>query len=258
MNPENINTLSLRKRFSIWFSGSLGRMVYAAEIEKLENILQGLFGYHILQYGYSAESNYLAASQIKNKSTLLLENTEVDSSITAIYANAEELPIAIDCVDVIVLPHVLEYYKDVHKILREMERILISDGHVVIIGINPLSLWGLWNMFRFCSDEISWRGRLVSISRLKVWLLLLNFEIKELTRFFFLPPLNNHNLLKKLMPLELLGRYCWPIFGGLYVVVAKKRTVPLNPLKIQWHTKRKMIVTRLIENTIRRVIKKHE
>ena len=139
-----------------------------------------------------------------------------------------------------------------------MERILISDGHVVIIGINPLSLWGLWNMFRFCSDEISWRGRLVSISRLKVWLLLLNFEIKELTRFFFLPPLNNHNLLKKLMPLELLGRYCWPIFGGLYVVVAKKRTAPLNPIKFQWHTKRKMIVTRLIENTIRRVIKKHE
>ena len=79
INSENINTSSLSSKFSIWFNSSLGRMVYAAEIEQLESILQGLFGYHILQYGYFAESNYLSSSRIANKSTLLLDNTEINN-----------------------------------------------------------------------------------------------------------------------------------------------------------------------------------
>ena len=258
INSENINTSSLSGKCSIWFNSPLGRMVYAAEIEQLESILQGLFGYHILQYGYFAESNYLSSSRIANKSTLLLDNTEVNNNIIAIYTSAEQLPIAMDCVDVIVLPHILEYSKDIHKILQELERVLIDDGHVVIIGINPLSLWGLWHFFKCWSGEMPWRGRLLLISRLKNWLSLSNFEVKELNRFFFLPPLNNRNLLKKLVPLELLGRYCWPIFGGLYVVVARKRTAPLNPIKIQWRAKRNMIMTRIIENIIKIAIKKNE
>ena len=67
----------------------------------------------------------------------------------AIRTNTEELPIAMDSIDVLLLPHVLEYSKDTHKLLREIERVLICEGHAVIIGINPLSLWGLWQLF-FC------------------------------------------------------------------------------------------------------------
>ncbi len=251
MNSEDSKTLSLREKFSSWFNGPLGRTVYAAEIEQLEDILPGLFGYHILQYGYSAESNYLTASRITNKTILFLDNTELDNSVTAVHTSAEELPIAMDCVDVIVLPHILEYSKDAHKLLREMERVLIGDGHVVIIGINPFSLWGLWHLFKCWWGEMPWSGKLISIPRLKDWLSLLDFEVEKINGFFFSPPLNNQNLLKKLIPLERLGRYCWPIFGGLYVVVAKKRTVPLNPIKMQWRAKRNMIGSNAIEPTIR-------
>ncbi len=251
MNSGNTKTLSLREKFSSWFNGPLGRTVYAAEIEQLEDILPGLFGYHILQYGYSAESNYLAASRISNKTVLFLDNTELNNSVTAVHTSAEELPIAMDSVDVIVLPHILEYSKDAHKLLREMERVLIGDGHVVIIGINPLSLWGLWHLFKCWWGEMPWSGQLISIPRLKDWLSLLDFEVEKINGFFFSPPLSNQNWLKKFMPLERLGRYCWPICGGLYVVVAKKRTVPLNPIKMQWRAKRNMIGSGAIEPTTR-------
>jgi len=52
-----------------------------------------------------------------------------------------------------------------------------------------------------------------------------------------------------------LGQYCYPIFGGLYVVVAKKRATPLSPIKMKWQKKRNIIVTESIEPTSREAIK---
>lgn len=251
MNANNTKTLTLREKFSSWIASPLGQAVYEEEIAQLEALLPSLFGYHIMQYGYSAKSNYLAASRITTKTILFLDESEIENEVNAIYTSSEELPIAADSIDVIVLPHILEYSKDAHKLLREMERVLIGDGHVVIIGINPISLWGVWHLFRCWWGEMPWSGKLISIPRLKDWLSLLDFEVEKTNCFFFSPPLSNQKLLKKLIPLERLGRLCWPILGGLYVVVAKKRTVPLNPIKMQWHAKRNMIGTGAIEPTTR-------
>ena len=255
MSLENTEALTLRAKLSNWFSSPLGKLVFAAELEQLQDILPQLFGYHILQYGYSAKSNYLSSSRIANKTILLLDDAELNKDLNAVQTSAEELPIAADCIDVIVLPHILEYSKDSHKLLREMDRVLIGDGHVVIIGINPLSLWGLWHMFLCWWNEMPWSGRLISIPRIKDWLSLLDFEVEKTKCFFFSPPISNQKLLQNLRPLERLGRYCWPILGGLYIVVAKKRVIPLNPIKMQWRTKRHMIAPGAIEPTTRDPIK---
>jgi SAM-dependent methyltransferase len=251
MSFEKNKTATLREKFSNWFSSPLGKCVFEAEEEQLREILPDLFGYHILQYGYSAESNYLSSSRIADKTILFLDDAEIKKGLKAVHTSAEDLPVAADSIDVIVLPHILEYSKDAHKLLREMERVLIGDGRVVIIGINPLSLWGVWHLFLCWWDEMPWSGRLISIPKIKDWLSLLDFEVEKTKCFFFSPPLRNQNMLKKLTPLERFGRYCWPIFGGLYVVVAKKRVVPLNPIKMQWRAKRKIIGSGVAEPTTR-------
>lgn len=254
MRPENTKAQTLRGKLSSWFNSPLGKAVYTAEHEQLEDILPGLFGYHILQYGCSGQSNYLTSSRITNKTVLFLDSAELNTGLTAVHTSAEELPIAADSIDVIVLPHILEYSKDVHKLLREMERVLIADGHVVIIGINPISLWGIWHLFLCWWGEMPWSGRLISIPRIKDWLSLLDFDVEKTNFFFFSPPFRNPNILQKFMPLERLGRNCWPILGGLYAVVAKKRVVPLNPIKMQWRAKRNMIGSGAIEPTARNSI----
>jgi SAM-dependent methyltransferase len=255
MNSAKQKTAKLREKFSNWFESPLGKRVFAAEEEEMLDILPDMFGYHILQYGYSAESNYLAASRIPDKTILFLDESEINHDLNAIHTSAEELPIAEDSIDVIVLPHILEYSKDAHKLLREMDRVLIGDGRVVIIGINPLSLWGVWHLFLCWWGNMPWSGRLISIPKIKDWLSLLDFEVKKTKCFFFLPPIGNEKFLKKLIPLERLGRYCWPILGGLYVVVAKKRVVPLNPIKMQWTAKRKLIGSGVAEPTTRNQFK---
>ncbi len=255
MNSAKNKTATLREKLSNWFASPLGKRVFAAEEEMLEDILPNMFGYHILQYGYSAESNYLESSRIADKTILFLDESEINKGLKAVHTKAEELPVAADSIDVIVLPHILEYSKDAHKLLREMDRVLIGDGQVVILGINPFSIWGLWHLFLCWWGQMPWSGRLVPMHKLKDWLSLLDYEVKKAKSFYFLPPISNEKLLNKLVPLEKLGPYCWPFMGGLYVVVAQKRTVPLNPIKMQWKTKRKMLTPGAIEPTTRNPLK---
>lgn len=242
---------TLRKQLSNWLTSPLGQAVAAKERQQLEEFLPDLFGYHILQYGYAADLNYIDSSRIATKTILLLDETEINKDFNAIYSRAEELPIATDSIDVIVLPHILEYSKNPHQLLREMDRVLIGDGRVVIIGINPISLWGLWHLCLCWWNQMPWSGRLISIPKIKDWLSLLDFEIETVRCFFFSPPLRNLTLLQKCFPLERLGSYCLPIFGGLYIAVAKKRTLPLNPIKMQWRAKRNIIRVGAIKPTTR-------
>lgn len=255
MNQAITKVGTVREKLSSWFGSPLGQRVLATEQEQLDEILPDLFGYHILQYGYPAKADYLSASRIVNKTLLFLDESEIKSNLNAIYTSAEELPVATDCIDVVVLPHVLEYSKDAHKLLREMERVLIGDGHIVIIGINPLSLWGLWHLFLCWWNEMPWSGQLISMHRIKDWLSLLDFEVKKINCFFYSPPIRNPRWLKKFLPLERLGRYCWPVLGGLYVVVAQKRTVPLNPIKMSWQQSGNMLGSGVVEPTTRESIK---
>ena len=198
MNLKSLNELTLRDKLSVWFRSPLGKVVFSQENEQLKNILPGLFGYHILQVGYTAELDFLNSSRISNKTILFLDNSEIDKKINmSIRAGGEDLPIATDSIDVVMLPHVLEYSKDAHKLLRELERVLISEGYAVIIGINPYSLWGLWHMFFCWWNKMPWGGHLFSVPRMKDWLSLLDFEIEKVKYFFFSPPLSNIRLLKK-------------------------------------------------------------
>ena len=61
----------------------------------------------------------------------------------AVINGYEELPFATHSIDLVVMPHILEFAEDPHQVLREVERVLVPEGHVVITGFNPASLWGL-------------------------------------------------------------------------------------------------------------------
>jgi len=125
-----------------WFSSNVGQRLLTVEKEILNLILPDMFGYHILQVGNLAKTDYLQSSRIQHHITSILQDIERDESQQQFYCSKRALPIAADSIDVIVLPHILEFNSDPHQVLREMERILIGEGQVVITGFNPWSLWG--------------------------------------------------------------------------------------------------------------------
>ena len=54
--------------------------------------------------------------------------------------SATSCPLASQSVDLVALPHVLEGHPNPHEVLREVERVLIPEGQVVLSGFNTASL----------------------------------------------------------------------------------------------------------------------
>lgn len=234
-----------------WFESPLGQGLLALERTHLGNEINQLFGYHLLQLGRITNEDLLENSRIGHKVVLDLYRDEITDPYPHILCNCHSLPVASDSVDVVVLPHVLEFNASPHQTLRETERMLIGEGHVVIVGFNPWSLWGLWRLLLAWRDEPPWSGQYLGLSRLKDWLTLLDFEIVKTDHFYFRPPVKNLRIMHALEFLEKLGRYAWSYFGGVYVLVAKKRVAPLTPVKLSWQARRRMITSGLVEPSAR-------
>lgn len=234
-----------------WFSGNLGQSVLVTERSRVSRVLPDLFGYHILQVGELADVHLLDSSRINHKIIAAqISNANMGGS-PGMYCKSEALPVASESMDVVVLPHLLEFTDNPHQILRETERVLIGEGHVIILGFNPWSLWGLWRLLLAWRERPPWSAHYIGMTRLKDWLTLLDFEIIKTERFYFRPPLENAAIMQRLQFMEQLGRYCWSFFGGIYMLAAKKRVISLTPIKLQWQTRRRMIASGLIEPTAR-------
>lgn len=231
---HNHRTLSPWMRLTEWLQGPLGISVLKAERTQLARVLTGMFGYHIVQVGTLTNAELLAASRITHHVVL---NVDPGVGITRAghpICSAAALPIASRSVDVVVLPHTLEIEPDGPELLAEAERILIGDGHVVILGFNPWSLWGLGRLLLAWRGGMPWCSRFQARARVCAWLKPLDFEVVESRCFFFRPPLARRGLERWLVLVERFGGACWPAFGGLYVLVAKKRILGMTPIQPTW------------------------
>jgi len=226
-----------------WFETDLGQRLLDAEEAVLKQILPHLFGYHLVQIGGVREERLLAGSRVMHRCLInCAEITQPLTTCSQIYADIETLPLASDCIDVVVLPHVLEFEKHPHAILREVERVLVPEGHLIIIGFNLLSLWGIWRCLPTRRRTMPWCGNFLSLLRLRDWLALLGFTLEEQYTLFFLPPVNNNRVLQYTLFLEKLGAYLAWNFGAIYVVVARKHVAPLTPLRPKWHATSNSVV----------------
>lgn len=244
---------NIRHRLREWFAQPLGQSLLAAERAQLEGILPGLFGYHALQVGSLGQGiNLLSAAHMPHQ-VVVDADYGGEPGLAGLYAQPDELPIESDSVAALVLPHTLEFAADPHAVLREAERTVFPEGHVVVLGFNPWSLWGIWRLLLGRRGDVPWCGRFLSQSRLKDWLALLGFETVCVREFFFRPPLRHEGMMRRLSFIESSGGRLWPYLGGAYVLVAKKKVVRLIPIKPRWQPKRRLVPGRLIEPTHRSV-----
>ncbi|MEK7991123.1 MAG: class I SAM-dependent methyltransferase [Thiotrichaceae bacterium] len=224
-----------------WFTTPLGERLLQSEAQLMQQVLANLFGYHLLQIGNIGHGQLLENSRINHRCILCLRDPHSELPYSTIHASADNLPFAHDSVDVVVLPHVLEFEENPHQILREVERVLIAEGHVVIIGFNPLSLWGLWHLFLSHRKQAPWCSQFLPVLRVKDWLALLGFEKVQQHTLFFAPPFNSHwGIMKRL---DKFGNRWAKDFGAVYVLVAKKQVLTITPIKPKWTTEPVMVGT---------------
>ena len=233
-----------------WYATSLGQLLAEQEQQQLDDELGNLFGYHLLQLGCPGNESMLRASRVRHhmRSRLVPQTQSGQSDTpTQLCTTPSALPFLSDSLDVVVLSHILEFSSDPHTVLREVERTLIPEGHVVILGFNPISLWGVARLFRGWKRQVPWCGHFLTLTRLKDWLALLGFDVVQQRRYAYRPPWQRPRLLRRLAMLERLGRRLWPVFGGGYLLVARKRVATLTPIRPRWRARRRLPVNGLVK-----------
>ncbi|MEN8177966.1 MAG: class I SAM-dependent methyltransferase [Pseudomonadota bacterium] len=226
-----------QKLLTDWFQSSLGQLLVEQERHCLEQRLPNLFGYYLIQIGtIDPKLDLLRSSPAKSK--LLLDSGLQDLSL---WADPLHLPLATDSVDGVLMHHTLDFSVDPHQMLREVERILIPEGKLLIVGFNPWSLWGGWRMLNLRSRMPPWSGHFFPVRRVSDWLSLLGFDLLGVDYVNFRPPLQSQGLMRKLIFMEGLGERVWPLLGGVYVLEAVKRTLTMTPIKPRWRIREKVL-----------------
>lgn len=218
------NTQNCNIDLDAWLRQPSGIYINAWEQQLLDKLTADIFGFNAVQIGMP-QMNCLAASRMPNKwiaNNILLPNSP--NKISLIH-DFEDLPFESQSLDLVVLPHVLEFAAEPHQILREVERVLIPEGRLIICGLNKASLWGARQAMGRIADSyfLPRNGEFISLLRLKDWLKLLDMEVDRGHFGCYVPPINSQQWLHRFHFLETAGQRWWPVFGAAYVVQAIKR-----------------------------------
>ena len=218
-----------------WMNTPQGRRLLDWELAQFGSATEDVFGFRALQLGLP-EFDFLAQNRISFRFSLALEHGG------AIAADPLQLPLASQSLDLIALPHLLEYHNDPHQVLREVERVLMPDGQIVLSGFNTFSLWGLRQSLmrdaRRRNAGAPWDARFISLLRLKDWLQLLGFELNGGSFGCYAPPFSHSRWLARFAFMEKAGARWWPIAGGAYVVRAIKRVHSIRLVTPAWRMER--------------------
>ena len=233
MSTEIIETPPLQ---CTWLAG-LGQATAQALLDweqaHTDAQLADVFGYHALQLGWPALDS-LRSNRMPHRWMAHAEwaGSEPVSEASpgcgaCVGMDSRAWPWPAESLDLVVLPHTLEQTADPHACLREVERVLIAEGQVVITGINPWSLWG-WRQSRFVRQRRAQNpehhaGQLLGCNRVRDWLGLLGFEVQRVQYGGWSPAVQSERWRQRWAWLDRWGQRWWPFWGGAYLIVATKR-----------------------------------
>lgn len=211
-----------------WLETPPGRYLAAWEQACFDRAVVDIFGFHALQLGLP-ELPALAANRMPHQ-WLAASSGSPAGGRAALIADFAALPFPEASLDLVALPHTLEFNADPHATLREVERVLVPEGRIVICGFNPASLWGLRQRRAHVYRRLG-RGELylpdagefIGFWRLRDWLRLLSFEVEDAQFGCYRPALRSDQWLSRHAWMDRVGARWWPIFGAAYFVVATKR-----------------------------------
>lgn len=206
-----------------WYDSLAGKQALSQLDDLCAEYMSEIFGYYALEMGaLSGHTHFFEHSRVAFSTSL-----GTDYEVNDVVAIPEQLPIETDNIDLVVASHILESSSDPHQVLREIDRILVPEGQLILIGFNPWSLMRSGNALRKKVD-------LPVMSRVRDWFSLLGFEMLDVQYLGFRPGLNNEKLYQRLAWMESLGKVAWPLLSNLYVIHAKKQVIARRPHKKVW------------------------
>ncbi|MBI5721582.1 MAG: class I SAM-dependent methyltransferase [Burkholderiales bacterium] len=232
-----------------WLKTAPGRYLLAWEQARLDQEVADTFGFHALQLGLpeldGLRANRMPHRWVASDSMQLPQPlpapAPADDAVStrpmrpgpALHCEFDALPLPDASIDLVVLPHALELARDPHHTLREVERVLVPEGRIVVVGFNPTSLWGLrqrlghlrrgMGVARERGLFLPRAGDFIGYWRARDWLRLLGFEVEAGHFGCWRPPLAGERWLQRFAWMDRVGDRWWPVLGAVYVICAVKR-----------------------------------
>ncbi len=254
-----------------WLNTLTGRNLLREEVRQVRRALDGIFGDQLVQVGVWGEAGlFRRLARTRRAAVFAADTLPGADAISA----PDALGITTDSVDAVLLPHTLELADDPHGVLREVDRILRPDGNLVVLGFNP---WGWWGLRHGLSRHGFPPGgqRMISDGRTCDWLRLLEFKVHHSSYYYFVPPVlrgatprhgrhlrpddGSHavvpaaldSISERIGPALRVFRRV-PVFAGCYILVARKQTYAVTPIRLAWR-RRTALVGGLVNPTTRNV-----
>lgn len=222
-----------------WMTTPIGQYLLQWELQQMDPAVSDIFGFHALQLGMPIVDSlrnsrilhrFYANTHEQSTSMVLPESFRKDTPPPVLIHDARALPFPDQCLDLIVLPHTLDLSSDPHASLREVERVLVPEGKLIICGFNPTSFWGLRQRRSRLYQRLGMQDQFlpshtepIGYWRLRDWLRLLSFEIEGGRFGCYRPSFTSQVWLNRFDWMDRAGDRWWPIFGGVYFLQAVKR-----------------------------------
>ena len=227
-----------------WWQDGLGSALLGAESELLGEALEDVFGWEFLQVGAWGKGRGLLAGSRTRRQTLITASASPAGQ--NVIGRASQLPITSDSVDAVLLPHTLEFAADPYSIVREVDRVLVAEGQLIVMGFRPWSLWGL--RARASRDGFPpGMRRLLSEGRVQDWLELLGYEVVVRRRYLYASPWSHpasNDAGGKILRRGLVN----PMPAGAYLMKARKRVYTMTPIRPRFREKA-AVIGRLVKPT---------
>lgn len=224
-----------------------GRYLLAWEQHQLDLAVGDVFGFHAVQLGLP-QLQALANNRMPHR-WVVLDRRPADPAReasdaavpTAVVCDYDALPFETSSLDLVVLPHTLELSRDPHHTLREVERVLVPEGKVIVLGLNPVGLWplqkrcnGIRRRSGHPTEALPPGGDLIGYWRLRDWLRLLGFEIEGGRFGCYRPAVRSELWLGRYRWMDAVGHRWWPVLGGVYLLQAVKRVRGMRLIGPAW------------------------
>lgn len=204
------------------------------------------FGHHLVKLGHLSSALDTKPCLIKHQ--INVAPTEVKPNVLGLISEFDQLSFLSNSIDIVLMNHELEFASDPHQVLREIHRVLMPNGNLVLSVFNPFSLFIFSKIWPFKTQSPIWNARLFSIARIKDWLVLLGFEIIEQEYCCYtslMSKTQTDNFLQKTIKKYL------PKIGSVCVITARKREWPLTPIRarVRFNTAFQPVVSRASSNS---------
>lgn len=214
----------LTPRLQRWFSSALGKRFLGYQQKLLDEALSHCFGYHLLQLSVDPKLSLFAESRVQKKYRVHPAVGNIDAN-----CNFEQLPFASESLDVVIVHHAHEYVQDPHRMLREIERVLVANGHLIVLGFNPWAPLGWYSFIGGFLPNTIWHGHHIRCHRVKDWLGVLGFETKRINYGAHCP-----DVLQRASSPRLQRCLKYLPLGNFYLISAVKQVSLATPIKPGW------------------------